>query len=342
MDKLTPPIIGLAPMDGVTDAAYRWMLDTYSQPDVILTEFTSVEGVSHGAVSLLNAFIYHPTQTPTIAQIYGSDPASFYKASILACEMGFDGIDINMGCPDKSVTKKGAGAALINSPQLAQTIVKTVRQAIKDWVDGKKLTDVIDAKLVLQFVERFVSQIQPPKKRIIPVSVKTRIGFDEIVTERWITQLLEVEPTVITVHGRTLKQMYSGFANWEEIGKAARLARSTRTKLLGNGDIKSMSEAHQKIQQFGTDGVLVGRATFGNPWFFRQYTPSAKERLLAAIDHCAAFARFTPHGHFPSMRKHLAWYCRGFDRAAEIRIQLMQVNNLTDVKKILEPLIKIM
>lgn len=339
-ENLKTPIIALSPMDGVTDAAFRCMIDKHGKPDILITEFTSVEGVSHGAVSLLNAFIYHKTDTPTIAQIYGCDLESFYKTTFVVCEMGFDALDINMGCPDAAVARRGGGAGLIRTPKLAQDIIKTVKQAIKDWSEGQLIENVVNKERIVDFVKEYnVKNNIIPERKIIPVSVKTRIGYDDIVTETWISHLLEMEPAAISLHGRTLKQMYTGFANWDEIGKAAELARKTKTLLLGNGDIKTITEAHEKIKTYNTHGALIGRATFGNPWLFQNYEPTAKERLELAIDHCKMFETLTPDGHFLSMRKHLAWYCKGFDGAAEVRAALMHVKNVSEVESIMQPII---
>lgn len=340
--NLLEPIIGLSPMDGVTDAAFRYIADKKGKPSVLFTEFTSVEGVSHGAVKLLDAFIYHKTDTPTIAQIYGSDVESFYKTTFICCEMGFDAIDINMGCPDAAVARRGGGAALILQPTLAQKIIKTVKRAVKDWSEGKKIEGVDLNKNVVAWTKHYIAThaIQTDRKTL-PVSVKTRIGYEEIVTQDWISNLLEMEPAAITVHGRTLKQMYTGEANWEEIGKAAEVARKTSTLLLGNGDITSLEDAHEKINTYKLNGALIGRASFGNPWIFctDSYQPTAKERLETALEHCRMFIKLTPEGHFLSLRKHLAWYCKGFDGAAEVRARFMHVKNLEDVEGIMNDVI---
>ena len=122
------PIIGLSPMDGVTDAAFRYIVDKYGAPSVLITEFTNVEGIVRGAVQLMSAFTYHKTNTPTVAQIFGIEEDAFYKTAFALCEMGFSGIDINMGCPDRHIAKKGGGAGLILQPQKAQRIIKNVKK----------------------------------------------------------------------------------------------------------------------------------------------------------------------------------------------------------------------
>jgi tRNA-dihydrouridine synthase B len=334
---LKRPIIGLAPMDGVTDAACRYVTDKYGSPDILFTEFTSVEGIVHGADKLLDAFIYHKTETPTVAQIFGADPDAFYKVAVLLSEMGFDGIDINMGCPDHNVAKKGGGAGLIRTPQLAQVIIKKTMQGTQDWADGKNVEDLDLPENIVNYVKIF----QPNSKNNIyrkplPVSVKTRIGFDDIVTEEWISTLLDVEPVNITLHGRTLAQLYSGDANWDEIGKAATLAKKTETTLLGNGDIKSLDEAYFRIKEYATNGALIGRAAWGNPWIFKDKTPELPEKFQVAVEHCQALVDMLPRGHFLTLRKHLSWYCKGFDNATAVRMQLMRVNTVEEIKGIVE------
>lgn len=332
---LKTPIIAHSPMDGVTDAAYRFITDKYGKPSILVTEFTTVEGINHGATRLLQAFIHHKTETPTVAQLYGTSPEAFYNSTFVVCEMGFDGIDINMGCPAPGIAARGAGAGLIRTPKLAQEIIKTVKQATKDYSEGKTIQDTSLPKEIIKWLKNYTHSPAGGSRKHIPVSVKTRIGYDEIVTEEWISTILEMEPAAITIHGRTLKQMYTGFANWEEIGKAAKLVKNTETKILGNGDVRTLDDAHKKIKEYRVDGVLIGRGTYGNPWVFQNHIPSKEEQIQTAMEHCEAFANLTPDGHFLSLRKHLAWYTKGIHGSNELRNKLMSVTNVEDVRKIL-------
>jgi nifR3 family TIM-barrel protein len=342
-ENLKKPIIGFAPMDGVTDAACRFITDKYGRPHILFTEFTSVEGIDHGAEKLLEAFIYHKTETPTVAQVFGADLNAFYKAAFVVGEMGFNGIDINMGCPDANVAKKGGGAGLIRTPKLAQSIIKMTQKGIEDWASGKTIEETDLKPQIVHFVREFqkTHQITPTRWRL-PVSVKTRIGFDSVVTEDWIQYLLEAEPVNITVHGRTLKQLYSGAADWEEIAKAAELAHKTETTLLGNGDIKSIEEAQEKIRTYNTDGVLIGRGAWGNPWIFSTPDTASSEsvplqlKFKIALEHAEKFAELLPNAHFLTIRKHLAWYTKGFDNASSVRSQLMKVNSVKEIKEVIE------
>ncbi|MFH1012580.1 MAG: tRNA-dihydrouridine synthase [Candidatus Peregrinibacteria bacterium] len=335
-NDLKKPIIGLAPMDGVTDAAYRRLFAKHGKPDVILTEFVNVEGLARGAVSLLDHFLYDNSERPIVAQIYGVESESFYKVALLCCELGFDGIDINMGCPANKVARRGSGAGMILTPPHAQKVIRTVQQAVRDWAEGKTPEDAAIRPKVIRRVE----EIKPKrvKRRALPVSVKTRIGYDKPVTEEWVKSLLEAEPAVITLHGRTFKQLYSGEADWDEIGKAAALCRKSKTILLGNGDVKSLQDAHAKVKEYGVDGVLVGRGTLGNPWFFKGKSPTPKQAAKLAVEHCKLFEKIYPERKFFVMRKHLSWYMKGFDGARELRVKLMQANSSQEVKTILAPL----
>ena len=157
------------------------------------------------------------------------------------------------------------------------------------------------------------------------------------MNENWIKEILESEPVAISIHGRTLKQMYTGKADWEEIAKAAKIVKKTETLILGNGDVKNIIEAKEKAKKYNLDGVLIGRASFGNPWVFKDHIPTQKEKISVAIEHCETFIKLIPNGHFPSLRKHLAWYTKGIPGSNELRNKLMSVNNIEEVREILLP-----
>jgi nifR3 family TIM-barrel protein len=334
-DDFSRPIIGLAPMDGITDAAFRYVTAKYSDPDVIFTEFTTAQGICAGATRILDSLRYDKIERPVVAQLFGADPDTFYKAAFLVCELGFDGIDINMGCPAKNISGKGAGAALIIKHDIAGKILRKAKEAAKDWAEGRKINDI-------GLPEEIISNIPKRKirvRKLAPVSVKTRIGYHKNTVESWIGFLLEESPAAITIHGRTYKQMYSGTADYEAIGKAAEIAKGSRTLILGNGDIKSVEEAGEKIRNHGLDGVLIGRAAMGNPWIFNDKGDSEitlKEKFKVSVEHSEIFARIFGIKRFAAMRKHLAWYCKGFSNAAEIRQKLMSSESPADVKKILK------
>lgn len=331
-------------MDGVTDQPYRHIQKKYGQPAVLYTEFTSTEGVCHGADRLLQDFLYDETQRPIIAQIYGTTPAYFRQCAVILCQLGFDGIDINMGCPAKNVAHSGAGAALIKTPDLAREIIRETKAGVQDWLDGMSVQDCPDiTESIAQEIEKrqalLPDQYQARDRRL-PVSVKTRVGYDKPIVHEWIPQLLAEKPAAIALHGRTLKQQYSGLASWEEIGKAAELVKQTNTLILGNGDIQTRAETEEKISTFGVHGALLGRSTFGNPYVFHAQIPVGEPSLFEiALEHAQLFEqtyRDLDRYNFLPMRKHLGWYVRGVPGASEIRVKLFQSNSATEVAEILK------
>lgn len=327
-------------MDGVTDAAFRYITAKYSHPSVIFTEFIPVEGICRGVLRLMDDFKYDGIERPIVAQVFGSNPESFYKVSFLVAFLGFDGIDINMGCPDKSVSlKQGAGAGLILKPWLAKEIIKACQAGVTDFASGKMLTDVGLPPVLLQYIQSIRGQEVLPDKRVkIPVSVKTRLGFDCVIIKDWIEDLLEARPAAITVHGRTLKQMYGGTADWDSIAQAVKTAQGSRTLVLGNGDIKNYQEALQKIEQYGVDGVLIGRATFGNPWIFNENSSlhSTEEKLKVMVEQARYFVQIIKNKPFINMRKNFGYYCRDFEGASQLRESLMAALNFDEVELIVD------
>ncbi|MBD3330873.1 hypothetical protein GF354_05085 [Candidatus Peregrinibacteria bacterium] len=328
---ISGPIIAPAPMDGVTDAAFRHMIAKYSRPSFIVTEFTNVEGLARGADEMLKAFIYEEGERPVIGQIYGVEVESFYKAAVMLCCLGFDGIDINMGCPVNKVAKHGSGAGLIQTPDLAREIIRSVKMGVKDFADGISMGDAGVHDNIIEGVKRM--RRSDPERRMIPVSVKTRIGYDKPISVEWASILAEEKPDMICFHGRTLKQMYTAEANWDEIGAAAKPVKNAGICCAGNGDVHSMEAAYEKIEKFGVDGVEVGRAIFGKPWFFGGEEPDIKTRLKIALEHARYMHEKTPEINFLMMRKHLAWYAKGFVGAKELRMELMKMHTLSDIEQ---------
>jgi tRNA-dihydrouridine synthase len=344
-------------MDGVTDAPFRFTVATQGRPDVIFTEFTAVMDVCRGPARMLSSLIYSEAERPVVAQLYGKDPDLFYQAAHIVCELGFDGLDINMGCPSRNVAASGSGAGLIRTPDLAHDIMRAARQGIADWAAGRSLTDAglkeSRAELIQAMNQRRPVRIDRPAvpRRAIPLSVKTRIGYDTIIVERWIEHLLAEQPVAISVHGRTLEQMYRGEADWSAIERAAQLARKTGTLLLGNGDVQSLQDVIRRVRQHGVHGVLVGRGTLGEPWLFRRKeearaavneparvvaseSPSLEERFRVMLDHARQYEALLDRQCFPRMRKHLGWYCKGFPGAAAMRAAMVRASSSEDVARI--------
>src|SRR3989344_5348750 len=315
--KLKKPIIGLAPMDGVTDAPMRFITAKYGKPDVIFTEFVSAEGLRRvtdgnklslaSRNSLLRHLKFDEIERPVVAQLFGGDPTAFLEVAKLIVKMGFDGVDINMGCPARKVAGRGEGAGLINNPQLAGEIISAVKGA--------------------------VTQCHRDTGKQIPVSVKTRIGYDQPDPEWW-KFLASQNLAAVTVHGRTFKQLYQGKADWEAIARAATLIKQSNTIFLGNGDVESIADAKEKIEKYGVDGVLIGRAAQGNPWVFRGVGVNKEEKLKVALEHSRKFEEIFPEDRFFIMRKHLAWYARGFAGASELRQKLVMTNSADEVEKV--------
>jgi tRNA-dihydrouridine synthase len=356
--RLPQPIIGLSPMDGVTDATFRLVVARQGRPDVTFTEFTSVGDICRGAEAVLASLRYSEEERPVVAQLYGKHPELFYQAAHVVCELGFDGLDINMGCPSKNVASSGSGAALIRTPELAHALMRAARQGIADWAGGQTLEQAglkATRAAFIRFMNEKRTGGRAPSsgaRRVIPLSVKTRLGYDSVVIEDWITHLLAEKPAVISVHGRTLHQMYRGQADWSAIERAAKLVRGTETLLLGNGDVQSLKDVVRRVGETGVHGVLVGRAALGSPWLFRKKdlareasraaaSPavaldddvSLAERFRVMLDHARTFEAVA-EARFPRMRKHLGWYCKGFHQAAAMRARMVQTNSSGDVERI--------
>jgi len=323
-EKLAKPIVGLSPMDGVTDAPMRFVAKKYGQPNVIYTEFVSVDGLwrvqKRGETThkIWNELKYDKSEKPVVVQLFGSDPDSFGEATKIVATMGFDGIDINMGCPSPGLEKRGGGAGLMRDIGRAKAVVEAVRS-----VAGN-----------------------------IPVSVKTRIGSDRPDRDWW-KALTSMEIPTIAMHGRTFRQLYSGEADWEVLREASKIIKESGALFLGNGDVsKVLSIKYQvlgmgnwgiettsgRVMELGNDfdGVLVGRKAVGNPWALRKdgYEPSLKEKLMTAVEHARVFERNLPGNKFEIMRKHLTWYAHGFDGAGSLRRQLVQTNSADEVEKL--------
>lgn len=315
-NQLSKPILALAPMADVTDAAFRRVIAKYSKVDagvpyVTWTEFVSADGLAlapeEGRKKLLADLIYSEAERPIIAQFFGARPEHMEKASRLAAELGFDGVDINMGCPVDAILNQGAGAAHIKNPALAQEVIRAAKRGAGD----------------------------------LPVSVKTRLGYNKDELEEWLPRLLEAEPAVVTIHARTRKEMSLVPARWERVRRAVEIrnemsrgdASRQRTLIFGNGDVQDVPDALQRIKDTGADGAMLGRAIFGNPWLFSNRGPTSfHEKLRVMVEHTKLFEELLPHKSFVIMKKHYKAYVSGFDGAAELRGQLMHAKNVTEIE----------
>ena len=295
------PFFALAPMLDVTDVAFREIIAKYGKPDILWTEFVSCDGLmSEGREKLMHLLEYTENQRPIVAQLFGSNPENFYYSAKLVKELGFDGIDINMGCPQKNILKQGAGAKLITTPDLAREIIRETKRGAGD----------------------------------LPVSVKTRIGFKKNELETWLPVLLEEKPDAIILHGRTQKEMSKVPADWSIIKQAVEMAKGTGILIVGNGDVQNIEDGKEKAKMSGVDGIMIGRGIFGKPWLFNKdleaRLPSVGKRLEILIEHLELYKKyFGDKGEgrikpFNLMKKHFGAYVIGFHGAKELRMKLME------------------
>ena len=296
-------------MANVTNWAFRQIIAKCGRPDIFYTEFLSCDGIVHDRKKMARELYFEAPERPIVVQFFGAKPENFYKCAQLAQELGFDGIDINMGCPDKSVEKQGGGAALIKNSKLAQEIIKATK-------DGAHSTS---------------------SKPALPVSVKTRLGYNKVEIETWIPQILDMNIAALTIHGRTRKEMSKVFANWELIARVGDINRQMKkeTLIIGNGDVKNLSDAYQKAKDYRVDGIMVGRGIFNNPWFFADKTVSfPSERLDLLLEHMANFQKLWGDGkNFDTLKKFFKIYINGWPRAKELRIKLMNCKNSEEAVK---------
>jgi nifR3 family TIM-barrel protein len=311
--KEKKPFFALAPMADVTDIAQRQMLVKYGKPDVLYTEFVSCDGLvnKEGKKVLIKNLRFFENEHPIVAQFFSAKSENFFECAKLAKEMGFDGFEINMGCPDKSVVDQGAGAALIKNPKLARKIIQAAKEGAGD----------------------------------MPVSVKTRIGYNENEIETWLPELLAEKPALVTIHGRTKKEMLTGQARWDVIARAVEIAKGSGVLIMGNGDVKNLKDGVLKAKKSKVNGIMVGRGIFGNPWFFNRKIKiekvPIKERLRAMIEHAKIFEKeLKGIKNYDVIKKHYATYARGFDEAKELRIELMKTKSAKQAEKVVENFIK--
>lgn len=309
---LPRPFTVLAPLDGVTDVVFRQMILKLGRPDVFFTEFTSVDGLqSVGSKSVMDRLLFKPNEQPVVAQIWGTDPEKFYKSAKIVAKLGFSGIDINTGCPDRTVIKTGACSALIKNPKLAAEIIQATKEGSKN----------------------------------LPVSVKTRIGFYENQIDEWIPFLLEQKLAALSVHLRTVKELSDVPAHWELMPQIVKLRNeiSPNTILVGNGDITNLKEVDQKYQEYKCDGFMIGRGIFYNPWVFNkdidieQITP--QQRFQTYLEHIDLFEKQwgDTKSHFP-LKKFCKAYVQKFDGASDARVKIMETKTLQELKNTVKEL----
>lgn len=301
-------------MADVTDPAYRKVIAKFGRADVMWTEFVSADGLYHtremkkmldAENPLMRDLIFDTSEHPIVAQIFSSKPEMIRYAAKLAGELGFDGVDINMGCPDKAIERQGCGAGMIKQPELVPDIVEAARQGIAD-----------------------------AGRSDMGVSVKTRIGYNHEEIDTWIRTVLMTRPDALTVHLRTRKEMSKVPAHWELMPKVVALRDevSPGTRILGNGDVASIEDARNKVAASGADGIMLGRAIFGNPWVFTGHEASSKEKLEALLLLSEEFSKMRPAKSFHLLKKHVKAFVTGYDNAAELRTKLMDAKDVEELQ----------
>ena len=322
-ERLNKPFFVLAPMADVTDVAFRRIIAKYGKPDVMWTEFISADGLfladKKGQEKIKKDLEYSEKERPIVVQFFTSNPDMMRKAAKYAAEFGFDGFDINMGCPDRSIEKQKAGAVLMKTPELAQELIRSAKEGIAQ--SGKN----------------------------IPVSVKTRIGYNKNILEDWLLVLLKENPAVITIHARTRKEMSKVPADWTQIKHAVEIRNNLKseTLIIGNGDVVDLIDAQKKADETGCDGVMLGRAIFGNPWLFNRERNKEKkeisieERLTVLVEHTKLYEELLGDvKSFNIMKKHYKAYVSGWDGAKELRIRLMDSENAKEIENIVSEYLK--
>ncbi|KKU37747.1 MAG: tRNA-dihydrouridine synthase [Candidatus Amesbacteria bacterium GW2011_GWA1_46_35] len=310
--KSRKPFLALAPMEEVTDTVFRQMVAKVARPDVFFTEFTNVEGIIHAInnspsdPSLLQRLAFTEVERPIVAQIWGKDPKNYYEAAKLIKRLRFDGVDINMGCPEKDVVKNGCCIALINNRSLAAKIIAAVKKGA-----GR-----------------------------LPVSVKTRIGLDKIVTEDWCGFLLEQKIDALTVHGRTARETSDVPAHWDEIKKVVEMRNEklVDTVIIGNGDIKNAQEAGVRSQESGVDGVMIGRGVLEsiNAFSPQPATLSPQENINLLREHIKLWQKtWGDTKNFSIMKKFVKVYIKGWEGAGDLRARLFETKSLEEMAEVL-------
>lgn len=304
-------------MEDVTDAAFRRLIVRHGAPDVMFMEFTSADGLvladERGQKILRKKLMYGEDERPVVAQLFSASPERMKKAAAIVAELGCDGIDINMGCPDRAVEKSGCGADLIKHPERARALIRAA------------------------------------KKSGLPMSVKTRIGYNKNELDTWLPELLAEEPAAVTVHARTRKEMSDVPAHWDAVARAVAIRDTlgSKTLIVGNGDVKDLDEARAKARETGCDGVMLGRAIYGNPWLYRDLRDlndghrksiiGQREKIQALIEHVTLFDKLLGDtSNFATMKKHFKAYISGWDNAKDLRIRLMETTNTKEAVALLD------
>lgn len=309
-EELPRPLFVQAPMEDVTDVAFRRLIARYGKPSVMFTEFTSADGLvlapESGQKILRKKLAYHESERPIVAQLFSTYPERMREAAKIVEDLGFDGLDINMGCPVREVVNSGCGAALIKNPELAQALVIAAQEGAPT----------------------------------LPISVKTRIGYRVNEIDSWIPKILDTPLSALTLHLRTRDEMSEVPAHWEYMPRIVEIRNRVRpgVPILGNGDVKDVAEARRRVDETHCDGVMLGRAVYGNPWLFseREIPPTREEKIAALSEHLALFEELMADTqHYAVMKKHFKAYISGWDGAKDLRVRLMETSKTSEALQLL-------
>jgi tRNA-dihydrouridine synthase len=320
-DALPRPFSVLAPMEDVTDTVFRRIVRQVGPPDVVMTEFTSTDGLcTEGRPRVIGRLRFAADERPIIAQIWGNAPDRYRRVAAEVREMGFDGLDINMGCPVRKITSRGSCGALIGNLSLAGELIAAAKEGAG----------------------------------ALPVSVKTRIGVARPNAEEWLGFLLAQGISALTIHGRTVTQQSEGEADWDTVALAVRLRDQAGlpTRIVGNGDVKTAAVFLRRVRETGADGVMIGRGIFENLFLFR----AVRGALAGADLPDTEFSRLEPGEKIAYFRRHLAlhrgtWgmgknfdvlkkfvktYVRAFEGAGRLVDAIMRTRTYEDAESVLD------
>lgn len=307
--ELPRPFFILAPMEDVTDVVFRHVVQEAGAPDVFFTEFTNSDSFCHpdGLASVRGRLVFTEDEQPMVAHIWGDNPEHFRQMSVALAEMGFAGIDLNMGCPVSNVAERGKGSGLILRPEVAGEL------------------------------------IQAAKAGGLPVSVKTRLGFTELSEmQAWISHLLKQDIANLSVHLRTRKEMSKAAAHWDLIPELVKLrdAIAPRTLLTINGDIPDRKTGEELAEKYGVDGIMIGRGIFKNPYAFEKIPQEHSSQELLQLLRLQLDLQDQYQEQLPrsivGLHRFFKIYVKGFPGANDLRIRLMETKSTAEVRQILD------
>jgi tRNA-dihydrouridine synthase len=315
LKKLPRPFFVLAPMDDVTDTVFRQLIAELAAPDLFFTEFVNVDALqSKGREATLKRLRFTDKEKPIIAQLWGLNPENFYKSAREIKDMGFDGVDLNFGCPDKNVVRNGACSALIlpENRDRAVEIIQATREGARQSTGS------------------------------LPLSVKTRLGYKDI-DYSWHELLFKQKLNMLSIHGRTKAQMSKVPADWRAIEEIRKLrdVLCSSTLIVGNGDVLSRAHGEKLAKQHGLDGVMIGRGIFQDPFVFSPKSPWATytkdQRLALYLRHVELFECTWTNNErkLQTLNKFCKIYIQNFDGAKELREALMGAQSIKELKLLL-------